>query len=171
MARVRAARASEPAPLTGWQRFKQSLRPQRIGLAFASLAVAFALVFWNVQLQQQLNRVQQTIRTNGQVFVLAGTGAPEARARLYIAPGLKTGELDVSGLPPLATDRTYQLWFARPGQPTETGGAFQVDAQGHIKTNIVVPVPLGEVSAIAVTEEQAPGVLRPTNIHLLDAKP
>lgn len=140
------------------------------GLAIAGLATAFVLLFWNVQLQQQLSRVQQSLSINGRVFVLTGTGVPKASARLYILPDLQKGELEVSGLPPLAANRTYQLWFARPGQPTETGGAFRVDVQGHINTSIVVPVPLGEVTAIAVTEEQLPGSLRPTGKHLLDAK-
>ncbi len=166
--------AARPLRQSWWQRFAQQLyqlNPLRLAVT-AGLVIALAgLAFWNVQLQQQLSLVQQSANVNGRVFALAGTGIKEASARLYVEPGLQRGELDVTGLPLLPEDRVYQLWFARPGQPTETGGAFRVDAQGQVVAQVSVPVPLAEVSAIAVTEEAAPGVLRPTTKHLLDAKP
>jgi hypothetical protein len=53
-----------------------------------------------------------------------------------------------------------------------TGGAFQVDAFGGALVAVNIPVPLEEVSNIAVTEEpvtEAPEeTLRPTGEHLLD---
>lgn len=175
MARAHASKiAAQPLCQTGWQHLAQQLRqlnPLRLAVT-AGLVVALAgLALWNVQLQQQISRVQQSANVNGRVFALVGTGVKGASARLYVAPGLQRGELDVTGLPPLPEDRVYQLWFARPGKPTESGGAFRVDARGQAVAQVAVLVPLNEVSAIAVTEEAAPGVLRPTTPHLLDAKP
>lgn len=175
MSRARASKAiAQPAKVSLWQRLAQqvqSLNPLRLAFAAVAVVAIAGLVLWNMQLQQQLQRMQQSALANGRVYALIGTGIEQASARLYVAPGWQQGELDVSNLPPLPPDRVYQLWFARPGQPTETGGAFRVDAQGKAVAQVTVPVPLDDVSAIAVTEEAAPGVQRPTTKHLLDAKP
>jgi Anti-sigma-K factor rskA, C-terminal len=94
-----------------------------------------------------------------------------AAARLYPTADAQRAQLAITGLPRLQPDRTYQLWFARPGRPTETGGAFRVDERGQALVPIVIPVPLDQVSAIAVTEEPMPASLRPTGQHLLDGRP
>jgi hypothetical protein len=125
---------------------------------------------WNIQLQQQTVDIDARARSGAGV-ALVGTGTPGASARLLIGPDLQRAEIAVTGLPPLAADRTYQLWFARPDQPTETGGAFRVDARGQALVPVVVPVPLNEVTAIAITEEPMPASLRPTGQHLLDGRP
>ncbi len=107
----------------------------------------------------------------GRVIPLVGTGQPGAAARLYVPSADRGAELAVAGLPLLAQDRVYQLWFARPGHPTVTGGAFRVGPDGQTVTGVAIPVPLGEASAIAVTEEPAPASPGPTGQHLLDWTP
>lgn len=147
-----------------------------LGGAAAAAAIS-GLLFWNVQLQQQLSRLQHQSDIewlarlpDGRIIPLAGTGAPTASARLFVGSNGERAQLAVDGLPPLAQDRVYQLWFARPGQPTITGGTFVVHA-GQDLAAVTIPAPLDQVSAIAVTEEPMPGSPGPTGQHLLDGRP
>jgi anti-sigma-K factor RskA len=176
LARARGGvHARERPGRTVWQRLRDALSPLR----WAVVAVVLSgVVAWNVQLQQQLLSTQSAANielraraTQGPGIPLVGTGAVNAAARLYVGPDAQRAELAIVGLVPLAPGRTYQLWFARPGQPTETGGAFRVDERGQALVPVVVPVPLDQVSAIAVTEEPMPASLRPTGQHLLDGRP
>ncbi len=175
-ARRRQGHSVALAP-TIWERIVAVFRPLSWGLAAALVVVSLA---WNVQLQQQLTTLQQAANIDqrarvaegpGRAIALVGTGTPGASAHLYLDADGRQGELAITGLPLLRPDRTYQLWFARPGQPTETGGAFRVNERGQALAPVVIPVPLVQVSAIAVTEEAMPASLRPTGEHLLDWKP
>ena len=82
----------------------------------------------------------------------------------------RRGELAIAGLPALPPGRVYQLWFARPGGPPISGGAFQVDGRGEALAVVVIPVALEPARAVAVTEEPAPGSPTPTGPHLLDRR-
>jgi anti-sigma-K factor RskA len=167
--------ASPPRSLSWWDSLLTSLRPFR----WAATAILLVLLLgWNVYLQQQLGGVQgrdsiadlATVPT-GAVIPLLGTGRPGATARLYLREDQQAGLLAISGLPTLPPERTYQLWFAQPDNPTRTGGAFLVNADGEALVEITVPYPLDVVSAIAITEEAAPQSERPTGEHLLDGQP
>jgi anti-sigma-K factor RskA len=175
---------SSAKPTAGfWKRLAGFGRPLR----WATVGVALAgLLLWNIQLQLWNGQLQRRVaileRSVGfehlaslpaeSVIALKGSGAPTAVARLYVYTDRQRGELAITGLSPLPAGRTYRLWFARPNQPTMTGGAFQVDAFGGALVAVNIPVPLEEVSNIAVTEEpvtEAPEeTLRPTGEHLLD---
>ena len=138
-----------------------------------------SLLVWNVVLQRELTRrapgpapgpeVEALSRRPGRLVILAGTGQPAASARLFVAAD-GGGHLAISGLTPLPRERTYQLWFIRTGASAVTGGTFRVDARGLAWVKAPVPASLDEVSAIAVTEEPAPGSVSPTGHHLLEAK-
>jgi hypothetical protein len=193
LARVRGAqgapaRASRPRP---WRRWWDGLhggvRRRLSPVRWSALAAACAaLLLWNVQLQRQLFDpatvpggaggsavgAQQLSRLPlGPIVPLEGTGQPGASARLFVDREGRGAWLAVAGLAPLPSDRVYQLWFARPGQPTVSGATFRVDAEGGAVTPVVVPGPQGDVSAVAVTEEAAPRSPRPTGRHLLDGRP
>jgi anti-sigma-K factor RskA len=151
------------------------LRPLRWPAVAALVA---GLLLWNMQLQREVARlrtpaldVEQLARIPGRIVSLAGTGTPGATGRLYVSADGQRGSLALVGLPSLPPDRVYQLWFARPGQPTVTGGAFRVNARGQTVAAVIIPAPLDEVRAIAVTEEPAPASPSPTGKHLLDAQP
>lgn len=173
---TRARQRTRRFPGAGpWRRAADRLRP----LQWPAVAALVAgLLLWNVHLQRELARlrgpvlgVEQLARDPGRIVSLVGTGRPGAIARLYVATEVQRGNLAITGLAPLPPDRVYQLWFARPGQPTVTGGAFRVDARGRAVVAVVIPAPLDDVRAIAVTEEPAPASPRPTGPHLLDAQP
>lgn len=157
-----------------WQSLLETLRPMRWGLMAGALVL---LLVWNLVLQQALLQMQGgtieelTSLPTGEVIPLLGTGTPGATARLYLEEDAQTGFLAIRGLPRLPADRTYQLWFAQPDNPTRTGGAFMVNAQGEALVEITVPYPLGVITAIAVTEEPAPRSESPTGAHLLDGAP
>ena len=139
-------------------------------------ALAASLLVWNVVLQLELTRrppgpeVEALARRPGRLVILAGTGAPGASGRLLVAIDGHHGHLATAGLSPLAADRTYQLWFVRPGAPTVTGGTFRVDSRGRAWATITVPISLDEARVIAVTDEPAPGSMAPTGSYLLEAK-
>jgi anti-sigma-K factor RskA len=172
LAKARAGRAAPRAGL--WDR----LRPPAPALRWAAAGLVIAgLLGWNIHLQRQAANVETTVSVealatlpDGRIVALLGTGRPAATARLFVTSDGRQGQLVIAGLPPLPPDRTYQLWFARPGQPTVTGGAFLVDGRGEGIATVTIPAPLDQVRAIAVTEEPAPGSPAPTGEHLLDAR-
>lgn len=156
-------------------------RPRLGGLGFSwrgvgwltVVSLAFVTAFWGIQPGPRPSPSVAILARmpGGRIVELTGTGAPGSRAELYVPTGSEQAELALSGLLPLQPDRTYQLWFARPGQPTVTGGAFRVDGNGQTTAPVLIPVPLSAVSQIAVTEEPAPGGNSPTGAHLLDWLP
>ena len=146
----------------------------------AVAALAASLVVWNVMLHRELSRrspgpapgpeVEALSRRPGRLVIFAGTGAPDANARLFVAVD-GGGHLAVSGLGSLPHERIYQLWFVRASAPTVSGSTFGVDASGRAWAKVTVPPRFDEVRAIMVTEEPAPGSRVPTGRHLLDALP
>lgn len=137
-----------------------------------------SVLVWNVVLQRELTRrapgptpgpeVEALSRRPGRLVILAGTGRPEASARLFVAVD-GGGHLAISGLTPLPRGRTYQLWFIGTGASAVTGGTFSVDPRGLAWVKATVPASFDEVRGIAVTEEPAPGSVSPTGQHLLEA--
>lgn len=146
-----------------------------IGWAAALLLVVASGLFvyaWSATGPHASPDVEMLARLpGGQLLTLTGTGAPTASARLYVVEGGRRAELTVDGLPPLLPGRVYQLWFAEPGQPVRTGGAFRVDPRGDASVQVTIPTPMERVRAVAVTQEPAPGSGAPTGVHLLDWTP
>ena len=165
--------ALEPIPST---RVPQRPRQQRIRLA--SLGWAAALLFvlasglfvgaWSATGPHASPTVELQARLpGGRVLRLAGTGVPTAKARLFVVEGGRRAELAVDRLPPPPAGRVYQVWFAEPGEPVKTGGAFTVDARGDAVARVTIPAPLERVRRISVTEEAAPGSANPSGTELL----
>ena len=158
------------------------LLPTLLRLArWPTVAAAFvALLFWNVTLQRELTQrspgpapgpeVEALSRRPGRIVILTGTGQPGASARIFLAVD-GGGHLAVSGLAPLPSGRTYQLWFERTGSPATTGATFGVDSHGRAWVKVAVPATLDDVHAIVITDEPAPGSTAPTGVHILDALP
>jgi len=146
----------------------------------AVAAALAALLIWNASLERELARrapgpapgpeVEALSRRPGRIVILAGTGKPDASARLFVAVD-GGGHLAVSGLAPLPRGRTYQLWFVRTGSSTVAGATFAVDASGRAWVKVAVPDSLDDVQAIVITEEPSPQGSAPSAKHLLDALP
>lgn len=177
-AAIRAETRQRRSPDSGWAKTGVRLHWRRAMWPVLTTLVASLLV-WNVVLQRELTRrapgpapgpeVEALSRRPGRLVILAGTGQPGARARLFLAVD-GGGHLAISGLTSLPRERTYQLWFIRTGASTVTGGTFRVDARGLAWAKVIAPASLDEVRAIAVTEEPAPGSASPTGHHLLESK-
>jgi hypothetical protein len=96
-----------------------------------------------------------TDTTGARAATLTLVGAPDPVARVALLPD-GTGYLLADGLPPLSTDRTYQLWAV-----VESGGDERV-----ISAGVLGPAPRaaaftveGEVRQLVLTVEEAGGVV------------
>ena len=151
---------------------------RRIAAAVAVAAVAVVGTL-TVKVVQQDDRINELRREAGTGSVLAAAetasrdpnaaqvtlsstdGALEARA-VYLPDG--EGFLVSNNLRPLPRDRTYQLW-ALPGGP---------GAEMPISAGVLGPDPgvtafrvQGPVGAFAITDEQSPGAVSPSNPALI----
>ncbi len=171
------AAALEPVPTT---QVRPPARPARVMLSSLLWAAALAVMLgigalvggWGITGPHASPDVELLARLpGGSILPLVGTGAPTASARLFVVSSGSRAELVVDALPALPAGRIYQLWFAEPGQPIRTGGVFNVNSQGDGLTRVTIPAPLERVTAVAVTQEPAPGSPGPTGIHLLDWTP
>ncbi|PYM69463.1 MAG: hypothetical protein DME10_23685 [Candidatus Rokuibacteriota bacterium] len=115
----RRPRGPGPASIKGLPSWRRVMWP-------VVAALAASLLVWNVVLQLELTRrppgpeVEALARRPGRLVILTGTGAPGASGRLLVAIDGHHGHLATAGLRPLPAERTYQLWFVRPGAPTVT---------------------------------------------------
>ena len=88
----------------------------------------------------------------------SGTGASRARAVVLVILPDGTAYALNTGLPPLATDRTYQLWGAVGNRVVSLGllGSHPGDVAFRVD-------PSSAISSYAVTAEVGGGVVRPTH--------
>lgn len=96
------------------------------------------------------------------IVSIAGTeNAPGASGRLIGTPGTRRGVLLTTGLPPVATDRAYQVWFLRGGKP-QPNALFRVGRGGHGASIVQTKDPMSTFEVVAITPEPASGSPGPT---------
>jgi anti-sigma-K factor RskA len=93
--------------------------------------------------------------------------APQAQGRFYLAPESHQGILLVVDMPPLPTDRVYQLWLAKPEGGRDDGGTFRVDSGGYGTYLVRAPQPLGRYSGLGITVEPVGGSPGPTSPRVI----
>ena len=144
MAAVRDDARRRATPATARPRRRLALWP---AIAAALAIVAIGLLAWNV-----------TLRDGGaREIAVAGNGDPSVTGKLRIGDD-GTAVLRVSGLPPTAPGKGYELWTIRDGAPRSEGFAARTES-GEL---VVATADLDGVEALAITPEPRSNTLGPT---------
>ncbi len=151
---------------------RQAPRARRVPPLAWTLAAAALLALslgFNLSLWKRVTRLEATsaMLPPGQVAVLAATeAAAGARGLVLFESGQKEATLVVEDLPPLGSDRQYQLWLIREGQRT-SGGVFSVTPRGYACLLVLSPLPLDSYQRLGITVEPAGGSPGPTGQRVL----
>lgn len=121
--------------------------------------------------QAQAERMARTLSIVGSpamqpVFLAGLAPAPGARGRTYVDASGGKAVFYAFDLPPLAADKTYQLWFIDSGRPV-SAGTFAVDARGKASLEVDNLASARRIQAWAVTIEPRGGVPQPTGAMVL----
>jgi len=180
--------AKPPSNAPGWK----SWMP--IGVTFVALAmiVAFAWYVNNllttiekqdrrlVELQNELTRKEELLNVlaaqHVEMVVMRGTPHyPVAYGKIIWDPEKRIAILQVANLPPVPSDKDYQLWViksAEGGLPI-SAGVFAVSSGGsfYFKIEQLAVTDPGEIAAFAVTLEPRGGVPAPTGAMYVAGSP
>lgn len=147
-----------------------------IGLAAAAAVLALVFGIWqanqtNQELANQRDMMAVLAYAQGNVIQIRGTEtAPAATGRLYADPDTQTAALITTNMPPLASDRVYQLWLTEPTGTKISGGLFSINSDGTGFLLIRTPQLLASYSQVGVTIEPRGGSPAPTTKPVLLAK-
>ncbi len=156
-ARVLAAAANaRPTTATPVQRFPQA-RPRWV-LAAAAAAV-LVVIFGGLMASGVVGRPSEALVRR----VPAGTAAGST---LHYDLGVTSATLEVTGLPPLPSGQTYQVWTIHPGAAPHGAGLFSSKPDGSARLRIGAAAPLQAGDVIAVTVEPSGGSPAPTTTPL-----
>jgi anti-sigma-K factor RskA len=125
-----------------------------------------------VELEDQVRRDAITLTTltspDVRVVNLAGQGVtPQARARIFWNETDRVWLFYVTGLPPVPSDRDYQLWFVPQRGNPQSARVFNTNADGSAMLEIPVSTGAAEFMAAAVTTEPAGGLPQPSGAFVL----
>ena len=101
------------------------------------------------------------------VNLLRGTGAwTSARGMMMVSQTGTRALLLVVDLPPLPSDKVYQVWLIK-GHTKYNAGWFTVDSTGYGQTVIIPVAPFWEFEAAGITIEPVGGSIGPTGVNVL----
>jgi anti-sigma-K factor RskA len=174
--RLLARLSSAPAILADHPR-QPEWRPwpilaRRIAPAWAvvSFLLILILAVSNFLLWQRVVQLE-AIRSGGMRAIpltSMGSHAPDGAGFVIIGADGQNGAFVVDALPPLDTERQYQLWLIQSGQST-SGAVFSVDEYGYGGGRIRAPKNLFEYSGCNVSIEPVGGSEWPTGESVLAA--
>lgn len=154
---------SAPTP---FRRIRSADRRRLLAVAWAAAALflvaALALGGWNyllLQEREQQDRIAGLITARSLTDSALDTGATGV---IYVNPESDQALLVASGLPPLSSDRRYQIWFFTADGQHVSAGFFPVNASGVGQGLITAPEPLRAYHAVALSAEPATGSSAPT---------
>ena len=149
-------------------------------VAAASLAVAMGAAGYAYAQRQEIQHTTQTAAQLSETLAVMyqpgmvaktlspGEAAPQARARLFLAPDGQQAVLMAYDLPQLARDKAYQLWLNNPDvNKKDSGGLFHVDEKGRGQLIVRAPAALEGYKTCGVTKEPAQGSRWPTGERVL----
>lgn len=143
-----------------------SRAPLWVALA-AALALAVGLGAWNVRLQRG--------DADGDVVAAVVAGAavahpltdselvPPASGVLFADPESERALLVARDLPPLPSDRRYQVWLFTDAGERIGAGPIEVEADGRTTAPIEAPAPFAGYVAVALSAEPRAGSPAPTS--------
>ena len=169
--RVAAAGCLVAAGGLGWYAAQQANLAQDLRAGLAEATVRIELSERDAARSRQAledARTQATILAApdlSSITLEAQPAARDARGRALWSPS-RGVVLAVSDIPPISSDRVYQLWFVIPPNPV-SAGLLRVDDAGRIFETIKVPEGSFPPVAIAVTIQLKGGADSPTGDVLL----
>ena len=183
---VRHATTRAPgAQRSGWRTWMP------LGVTFAALAMVlgFGLYVSNLlntidtqnqrllAIQGELNRKEELLNVLAakQVEMVLMSGVPDfpvGYGKIIWDPDRKVAILQVSNLPPVPTDKDYQLWVIRGNQPI-SAGVFAVGTSepAYFKIEQLAVTNPKEIAAFAITLEPKGGVPAPTGSMYMAGSP
>ena len=163
MARIQSLSPSQPR-MERW-RFAGPGVP--VG-AIVGLVLIVTLAVSNLLLWQRFNQLEVLAGPLGmRAIALQNTdAAPNASGFVVISADGLNGVLVVDELPPLDTQREYQLWLVRNGSNT-SAAVFSVDESGYRGMRIEAPQTLLAYSSVRVTIEPTGGSAVPIGEEVL----
>jgi len=162
-----------------------------LGVTFAALAMVlgFGLYVTNLlntidtqnqrllAIQGELNRKEELLNVLAakQVEMVLMSGVPNfpvGYGKIIWDPDRKVAILQVSNLPPVPTDKDYQLWVIKGNQPI-SAGVFAVGTSepAYFKIEQLAVTNPKEIAAFAITLEPKGGVPAPTGAMYMAGSP
>lgn len=169
-ARLRAAIRQEKESGSRREAFYRRVLPLAAGIAL----LLGANLYWAVQVRELRSQLQvqatalAALAEAPAVTLVGDVAAPEAKGVLYMRPDAHVALLHVYNLPPLPSDKAYQVWLIHDGK-RDSAALFQVQGQRELVVLIQAPRPFREYDAIGITIEPAGGSPGPTGPRVLFA--
>jgi anti-sigma-K factor RskA len=161
---------NEAASRAWWIRLRGAL------LVPALAAVVLLLVVTNIYWFGRMNRLDRQVTEQASLVAsladapataLRGeASAPYAQGVVYASTSGQAALLCVYGMPALPSDKAYQLWLIKDGK-RESGGVFQVSANGFGFLMVKPAHPLTDYSSVGITVEPIGGSPAPTSPRVL----
>ncbi|HSU16923.1 anti-sigma factor [Longimicrobium sp.] len=101
-----------------------------------------------------------------QVIELASTQRRAPNGRMFWDPATARWTFFAHDMPALKAGRDYQLWLITPAGPV-SAGTFRPSPDGGAVVQATYPLPRDQLKAIAVTEEPAGGLPKPSGTPLI----
>ena len=160
----------EAAPHAWWTRLRRAF------LVPALIAAVLLLLVTNIYWFGRMNRLDRQVAEQASLVAsLAGApatalrgeaSAPYAQGVVYASTSGQAALLCVYGMPALPSDKAYQLWLIKDGK-RESGGVFQVSANGFGFLMVKPAHPLTDYSSVGITIEPIGGSPAPTSPRVL----
>lgn len=184
--------SGNPSPSRESERVDEGFnwRAFAIAASFALLIVSLSLVFYAFNLRSQVSRQQTQIvqlkdelqqkkamlsilgSRNVDIVFMSGMEAnPDGYGKVIWDPGKQQALLQVANLPPVPSNKDYQLWLIENNKPV-SAGVFAPNDRGNNFFKIEKMMPAGAqlTKAFAVTLEPKGGMPQPTGDMYLMGK-